>query len=142
MINRVVLLGRITRDIELRRSSTGTAVTSFTLAVDSLRRDANGKTMTNFISCVAFGKTAETLERYASKGTQICIDGSLQVSNFQRRDGTNGSRTDVIVSSLTLCGSRNNTQARNEDQFDMPIDDTSSSDDLTNMELADDDLPF
>ncbi len=150
MINRVVLLGRITRDPELRRSQSGVAIVPFTIAVDGLRKDSEGNRITNFIPCRALGQTAEILAKYTVKGSLIAIEGYLQTSRFERRDGSMASSMDVVVSSLTLCDSRNkNTQKgsanfpidepSNEPSFN---DDSNSDVDYSQMDLADDDLPF
>lgn len=90
-MNKVVLLGRLTKDVEIRQAGT-TEVARFTLAVNRPFK----KDETDFLNCVAFGKTAETLEKYVKKGQQLAINGRIQVSNYEK-DGEKRYSTDIIV---------------------------------------------
>ena len=90
-MNKVVLLGRLTKDIEIRQAGT-TDVARFTLAVNRPFK----KDETDFLNCVAFGKTAETLEKYVKKGQQLAINGRIQVSNYEK-DGEKRYSTDIVV---------------------------------------------
>ena len=90
-MNRVILIGRISRDIEIRYSSE-MAIAKFNLAVDRMNKDE-----ADFISCVAFGKTAESMNKYTEKGKKIAIEGHIQTGSYQKQDGSKVYTTDVIV---------------------------------------------
>lgn len=107
-MNLVVLIGRTTRDIELRQSSSGTSIARFTLAVD--RRVSEEA---DFIGCLAFDKTAETLARYAGKGTKIAVTGRIQTGSYDGKDGKKVYTTDVIVEQFEFCESRKAEQPQN-----------------------------
>lgn len=93
-MNKVFLVGRLTKDPDVRYSQNEkqTAIARFTVAVDRIGQDAG----TDFISCVAFGKTAETIEKYMAKGSKIVIDGHIQTGNYEK-DGQRIYTTDAIV---------------------------------------------
>ena len=97
MVNRVVLVGRLTKDPELRRTNNGTPVTSFTLAFTNRTKNADGSNSSSFVNCTAWNKTAEIVSQYCSKGSQLCVDGRLVETKFQRKDGTNASRVEIVV---------------------------------------------
>jgi single-strand DNA-binding protein len=98
-MNKVVLLGRLTKDPELRfAAGSGTAVSRFTIAVN--RQFKKGET--DFINCVAFGKTAETISQYFIKGKQIAVAGSLRTGSYDAQDGTKRYTTDVAVESFSF----------------------------------------
>lgn len=133
IINTVNLIGRLTKDLELRfAAGSGTAVGRFTLAVNrEFKKDE-----TDFISCIAFGKTAEILSQYTSKGRQIGITGRIQTGSYDAQDGTKRYTTDVIVSSFTFVGgggNEGNSSAGNSVSNDFP-------DDITPVD--DGDMPF
>ena len=99
MLNHIVLMGRLVRDPELRRTGAGTAVASFTIAVD---RDFSGKDSekeTDFIDCVAWRQTGEFVSKYFTKGRMIVVDGRLQVRKWQTKEGENRYSTEVIANS-------------------------------------------
>lgn len=103
-MNRVCLLGRLARDPELRFSAgSGTAVSRFTVAINRLGKD----TSTDFISCVAFGKTAEIISQNFLKGNQIAITGSIRTGSYEAQDGTKKYTTDVWVDGFDFIGSKN-----------------------------------
>lgn len=103
MLNRVILMGRITRDLEIRQSQGGTAVLSFTVAVDRAPAKQGGERQTDFISCVAFGQRAEFIARYFGKGRMIAIEGNLRTGSYDR-DGQKHYTTDVLVDSVSFTG--------------------------------------
>ena len=96
-MNKVILMGRLTRDPEVRYSQgeQATAVARYTLAVD--RRGRNQENSADFIACVAFGKAAEFAERYLRKGTKIVLTGRIQTGSYTNKDGQKVYTTDVIV---------------------------------------------
>lgn len=100
MINRVVLVGRLTRDPELRVSQSNVAVTNFNLAVNRPFTDANGERGADFINCVTFRKQAENVNQYVKKGSLVGIDGRLQTRNYENKEGQRVYVTEVICDSV------------------------------------------
>ena len=97
MLNRIILMGRLTRDPELRRTGSGTAVTSFSLAVDRDFKSQSGEKETDFIDIVAWRSTAEFVSKYFTKGRMAVVEGRLQIRDWTDRDG--GKRRSASVSS-------------------------------------------
>lgn len=100
MINNVVLTGRITRNLELKQTNNNNSSLNITLAVERNFKDQNGQKQTDFISCKAFGKRAETIAQYCQKGDLIGITGSIQTGSYQKQDGSTVYTTDVMVNEL------------------------------------------
>lgn len=105
MLNKIIIQGRLTRDVELRRTGTGTAVASFTLAVD---RDFGDKE-TDFIECVAWKNTAEFVEKYFSKGRMAVVVGRLQIRNWNDKDGNKRKTAEVVAESVYFGDSKNDS---------------------------------
>ncbi len=109
-MNKVILIGRLTRDPEVRYSQgeSALAIARFTLAVDRRgRRDANGGDQTaDFISCVAFGRQAEFIERYVQKGTKLVAEGRIQTGSYTNKDGQKVYTTDVVVENCEFAESK------------------------------------
>lgn len=96
-INKVVLIGRLTKDVELKATPSGSEVCNFSLAVD----DYNGKeNVAYFIECVAWNQTAKFLTTYCKKGALIAVDGKLQTRSYDRKDGTKVYVTEVVCSTV------------------------------------------
>ena len=101
MLNRIMIMGRLTRDPELRRTQTGTPVTSFTLAVDrDFKNRETGETATDFIDCVAWRNTAEFVNNYFTKGRMAVVEGRLQIRPWKDKDGNNRRSAEVIVDNV------------------------------------------
>ncbi|MUV06859.1 single-stranded DNA-binding protein [Planococcaceae bacterium Storch 2/2-2] len=100
MINRVVLVGRLTRDPELKFTQSGLAVCRFTLAVNRPFRNQQGENEADFINCVTWRKTAENVANYLTKGSLAGVDGRIQTSNFEGRDGNRVFMTEVVAESV------------------------------------------
>ena len=115
MINNVVLAGRLVRNIELRQTSTGKEMTYFTLAVNRNFKNEQGVQAADFIGCVAFGKTAEHMARFLSKGSLIAVEGRISTRNFQGNDGKTVYVTEVVASSITFLESKK--QQGNTNQY-------------------------
>ena len=113
MINNVVLAGRLVRNIELRQTSTGKEMTYFILAVNRNFKNEQGVQAADFIGCVAFGKTAENMARFLSKGSLIAVEGRISTRNFQGNDGKTVYVTEVVASSITFLESKKQ-QANND----------------------------
>lgn len=125
MINHVMLIGNLTKDIELSKTKTGKTLTRFCVGV---RRNEN---TSDFLYCEAWGRTAEVLHQYCQKGSRIAVEGSLQSSSYE----TNGKRsykTIVVVSRIELLGSKNKAEAPADEYVD--IGDT--------PDITEDELPF
>lgn len=95
MLNKAILMGRLTRDPELRHTQSNTAVCSFTLAIDRDRKDQNGERQTDFIDCTAWGKTAEFVAKWFNKGTMAIAVGRIQSRKWQDREGNNRTAIEV-----------------------------------------------
>ncbi|MDR0847093.1 MAG: single-stranded DNA-binding protein [Lactobacillales bacterium] len=107
MINNVVIVGRLTRDLDIKTSGSGMTVGRFSLAVDASRKNANGERHTNFINCVAFGKAAELINQYMKKGSQLGVTGELRTGSYQNQQGNTVYTTDVVVNEFQFLDSRN-----------------------------------
>ena len=113
MLNRVVLTGRLTRDPELRYTGSGTAVCSFTVAVDRQFRNQNGDRDADFISCVIWRKSAENFANFTHKGSLVGIDGRLSTRNYENNQGQRVYVTEVIVDNFALLEPRSSNQGNN-----------------------------
>lgn len=143
MINRIVLTGRLTRDLELRRTQSGTSVVSFTLAVDrNFKKE--GQPEADFINCVAWNRQAEAMAQYLHRGSLIGVDGRLQTRNYENQQGQRVYITEVVVESLTFLESRQQAQptppeASQESSNEYYRTDTS---DVDTIGIEGDELPF
>lgn len=99
-INRVVLIGRLTRDPELRNTNTGTSLAEFSIAVDKTRKNDNGERDANFFRIKCFGRTADFVTQYLTKGRLVGIDGRLEWNKWQDRDGNNRESIDIIADNV------------------------------------------
>ena len=100
-LNRVVIMGRLTRDPELRRTQTGTAVTSFSLAVDrDFKSRESGEKATDFIDVVAWRQTAEFVCQYFAKGRMAVVEGRLQIRDWKDKDGNNRRSAEVVADNI------------------------------------------
>ena len=115
-MNRAVLIGRLTKDPEIRETQSNIKVASFTLAVDRRYLDSAGNRQADFIPCVAWRGTAEFVEKYLTKGTKVAVEGSIQVRNFEDQNKTRRYITEVICDHVEFCESkaRENTQTGND----------------------------
>lgn len=109
MLNRAIIMGRITANPELRQTQGGVSVLSFTVAVDRRFTNPNGERQADFIYCVAWRHTAEFISKYFVKGQMIAIDGVLQSRNYVDKNGNNRSVIEVVVENASFCGSKAET---------------------------------
>ena len=105
-MNSVQLLGRLTRDPDVRYEDSGSTIARFSLAVDRRFKQEGGETA-DFINCIAFGKTAEFIERYIFKGTKIALNGRIQTGSYTNKDGVKVYTTDVVVENVEFAESKN-----------------------------------
>ena len=136
MINNVVLVGRMTRDAELRYTPNNVATASFSLAVTRNFKDANGERDTDFINCVIWRQQAENLANWAKKGALIGITGRIQTRNYENANNGNGNGNGNFGNGG---GSFNNQQQATPD---FSRQDSSPFGNSNPMDISDDDLPF
>lgn len=108
-MNKVVILGRLTTKPELRYTPSNTGYTRFSVAVDRRVKSQDGTRETDFINCVAWGKTAEIIARYFDKGNQICVDGSIRTGSYTAQDGSKRYTTDVNVDNFDFVDKKDNS---------------------------------
>ncbi|MGO2272501.1 MAG: single-stranded DNA-binding protein, partial [Lactiplantibacillus plantarum] len=106
MINRTILVGRLTRDPELRYTNGGAAVATFTIAVNRQFTNQNGEREADFISCVIWRKAAENFANFTHKGSLVGIDGRIQTRNYENQQGVRVYVTEVVVENFSLLESR------------------------------------
>ena len=126
MVNNVVLVGRLTKDISVRLTPTGKKVSSFTLAVDRRKSQDPNQPTADFINCVAWEKGAEILEKFTHKGSQIAVQGAIQTRNYQDPIYTDRTVyvTEVLVNNVTLLGSKEQTtEVAPVEDFTIDMDD-------------------
>lgn len=100
MLNRIIVMGRMTRDPELRRTNSGNAVTSFTVAVDRDFKSQSGEKETDFIDVMAWRNTAEFVSKYFSKGRMAVVEGRLQLRDWTDKDGNKRRRAEIVADSV------------------------------------------
>lgn len=106
MLNRIILIGRLTRDPELRYTPGGKAVANFSLAVDRGRSNPQGQKETDFIDVVVWEKQAETVSQYLNKGRLVAVEGRLQVRSYEAQDGTKRKAAEVVASTVQFLDSK------------------------------------
>lgn len=109
MLNMIALVGRLTRDPELRRTGSGVAVANFTIAVDRDYSGPNKEKETDFIDCVAWRNTGEFISKYFTKGKQICVRGRLEIRSWTDKDGNKRRTAEVNVENAYFCGDKTET---------------------------------
>lgn len=141
MINRVVLVGRLTADPVARKSQTGTTFVNFTIAVNRRYTGPNQEQQTDFINCVVFGKSAEFMEQYIKKGYLIGIEGRIQTRNYENQQGQRIYVTEVICDSIQNYQPRNTGVTTTQNQ-ETNSEESSLSDFASSLDISSDDLPF
>lgn len=106
-MNSVVLIGRLTKDVELRRTNTGKPVASFTIAINRNFTSQDGERQADFIPCVVWNKAAENTARYCSKGSLAGVDGRLQSRTYENQDGRRVTVVEVICDSVQFIDTKN-----------------------------------
>lgn len=113
MINNVVLTGRLTKDIDLKYTKSGTAVGSFSVAVERDFKNAQGERETDFINCVIWRKSAENLAKFSRKGSLIGLEGKIQTRNYENNQGQRVYVTEVVADNFSLLESKKNKEQNN-----------------------------
>ena len=119
-MNIVTLIGRTTKDLELKQTSTGKFVCAFTLAVNKDYKNADGKQEADFIDCVAFENRAETISKYVHKGDKLAITGRINTRTYTRQDGSNAKVFEILVSGFEFLESKKEVTPKFEE---MDVDD-------------------
>lgn len=140
MLNHVVLMGRLTKDVEVRYiQETNMAVARFTLAIDRDYQKQGEERVADFISCKAFGKTAEFLGKYFAKGNMLAVMGSIQTGSYTNRDGVKVYTTEVLVNKASFTGEKREDGQQPRQTAQPPVD----SDGFMNIpDGIDEELPF
>jgi|SRR5690625_1645881 len=160
MLNRVVLVGRLTRDPDLRYTPNGVAVANFNIACNRPFKNQQGENEADFINCVVWRKTAENLANYMRKGSMIGVDGRIQTRSYENKDGNMVYVTEVVAESIQFLESRGGSGQQQQqpsgygNQFQQPpsqpsqgMDQSQSGGDIfpgggRQVDISDDDLPF
>ena len=149
MINRVVLVGRITRDPETQQTNTGIPYVRFTLAVNRPFKDQNGERQADFINCVAWRGQAEFLQKFVKKGNQLAVEGRIQTNSYTDANGNNRQAFDILVESVSnLEPASKNDGYQPQPPFGngfQPVGQTTSQPETPShmeFEVSEDDLPF
>lgn len=138
-MNKVILLGRLTKDPDMRfAQATGTAVTRFTIAVNRPMK----KDEADFINCIAFGKTGETIAQYLTKGRQIAINGNIRTGSYEAKDGTKKYTTEVVVETFEFIAGQPKDKGLAETALDNANEYFNNSNNADMMPVDDGDIPF
>lgn len=154
-MNKAFLIGRLTRDPELRYSSSNTAIVNFTIAVDRQYTNKEGQRETDFIRIVAYNKQAENIKKFVTKGSLVAVDGRIQTGSYDDKDGKKVYTTDIVADRVQFLDSRNsgsqNVPSETNDvspsDFQTTPTETNVSDDVfadfgSSIEISDDDIAF
>ena len=137
MINKVILMGRLTRDPEMRHTNSGTPVTTFSIAIDNGYGDNK---RTDFVNCLAWNKTAEFVTKYFAKGKMIIVIGRITTRSWETQDGKRAYATEVIAQEVSFGESKTSQLNTHQTAAQPPMQD--DDDDFTPLDEEDDDLPF
>lgn len=132
-MNTITLLGRLTKNPEARYTSTGKAVTLFTLAVNRPYTNSDGQSEADFINCQAWGKTAELVGNHVSKGDRLLVEGRLQIRSYTDKEGVKRYATEVVVNRVEFIEQKKDSNVKTEAS---PMDDFGSAD------FEQDSIPF
>lgn len=134
-MNKAILIGRLCKDLDIKHTTTGKTVANFTLAIDRRFKNKDGQKEADFILCQAWGKTAEILGQYTSKGSKIGVIGRIQTRNYDATDGTKRYVTEIIVDEFEFLDSK-------KDSIKKAPQDNALNDDDFHLMAGEDDLPF
>ena len=156
-MNKVILIGRLTRDPELRYTSSNVPTASFSIAVDRNFTNQNGEREADFINIVVWRKQAENCKNYLTKGSQVAIDGRIQTRNYEGQDGKKVYVTEVVADNVQFLGTKSSNNPTNQSSLDSttPYDfeqtPAQNTTDVSNdpfadfgssIEISDEELPF
>lgn len=152
-MNKAILIGRLTKDPEMRTTTSGLTFTSFTVAVSRPFAEANGERGTDFLNCVVWRKQAENVAKYCQKGSQVAVEGRIQTRSYDAQDGSKRYVTEIVCDNVTFLGSKADSSSmprtfetqeitRNNDIETTDISEDPFKDFGNEITLSDDDLPF
>ena len=155
-MNKIILVGRLTRDPELRSTSTGLSTANFTVAVNRNFKNKDGQYDADFIPCVAFRNTADFVSKFFKKGSMIGLEGRIQTGSYDAQDGTKRYVTEVVVENVEFVGGKSENLTNQSNNYidkpsqdvvdNLPEYDIPKSDPYENYDkevsLSDNDLPF
>ena len=142
MLNHITIMGRLTRDPEMRSTQSGVAVASFTLAVDRDFGGSGGEKQTDFIDCTAWRHTAEFVSKYFSKGRMAVVSGRLQIDNYTDNDGNKRKSAKVIADNIYFGDSKKDGTAGGQSDGQNTEQITPASTGFVPVEVDDSELPF
>ena len=144
MINNVVLVGRLTRDPELRTTNSGTSVCSFTVAVDNRQKNPDGTKSASFIPCTAFQQSADNMSKFLKKGSLVGVVGRLNQRSYLNKDNIKVTVIEVLCDSVQFLEPKGEgRQVENDNSgFESDVQSQDESKNLDALDLPDDDLPF
>jgi single-strand DNA-binding protein len=143
VLNKIILMGRLTRDPELRRTQGGTAVASFSLAVDRDFKDkTTGERTTDFIDVVAWGQTGEFVSRYFTKGRMAVVEGRLQIRDWTDKDGNKRRSAEVVADSVYFGDSKREGDSSNTAPSNRDAPSGATQGELSELKGDDENLPF
>lgn len=138
-MNKVILIGRLTRDPELRYTGSNTPVTTFSLAVNRPFTNQSGEREADFINCVVWRKLAETVKNYLSQGSQVAVEGRIQTRNYDDQNGQKRYVTEVIVENIDFVGSRRDNA---QGQMSQPTAPATTSANFSNQPTSTETTPY
>ena len=155
-MNKIILVGRLTKDPEVRTTSAGFNTVNFSVAVNRNFKNKDGNYDADFLPCVAFRQTADFISKFFKKGNMISLEGRVQTRNYDAQDGTKRYVTEVVVENVEFVGGKNDSNSSSADAYvdapaeapidEMPEYDIPTSDPYENYDkevsLSDNDLPF
>ena len=142
MLNSVCLVGRMTKDAELRYTPNNQAAATFSLAVNRNFKSQNGEREADFINCVIWRQQAENLANWAKKGALIGITGRIQTRNYENQQGQRVFVTEVVADNFQLLESRKDREAGQSQGYSQPDFSRQATANTSPMDISDDDLPF
>lgn len=142
-MNKIIIMGRLTAAPELKKTQSGIASCRFTVAVNRRFKNDKGEYETDFISCQAWRQTAEFVAKYFSKGSIICIDGTLRTDSYKDKNHSDVTHytTDVLVENVEFCGGKKEQEPKYKENIDKSVQKTGSLADFEEI-LSDGDVPF
>jgi single-strand DNA-binding protein len=140
-MNRANLVGRLTKEVELKYTPNGHPVARFTVAINRIRSNQNGEKEADFINCVAWRKQAENMANFLTKGSQVGVDGRIETRKYQAQDGSTRYITEVIAENVEFLEPKS-SRNQNGNQSNYTNVGGDPFDEGRNIDISDDDLPF
>ncbi len=142
-LNRVIMIGRLVRDPELRSTQTGTSVASFSIASNRVyMAGTEKKEQTSFFNCVAWGKLGELISQYCKRGKQICVEGRLQQRSWADKDGVKHSTVEIITENIQFLSPRDSSSSGDTPMENSPYQEMSHSQEMDVNPFSEDEIPF